>query len=104
MSSVINAFYNHKILQDNYYKILSNEFRKLWFVFMKSRWAHLVISAYCKGAHQMKKFTKETHQRLQKESNPFICLLFLTPSGISVKVLPIKFAKETETHVAQLEE
>lgn len=105
MSSVINAFYNNKILQDNYYKILSNEFRKLWFVSIKRvNGLNLVISAYSKGAHQMKIFTKETHQRLQKEGNSFICLLFLTPSGISVNVLPIKLAKETKTHMAQLEE
>lgn len=35
MSSVINASYNNKILQDKYDKILGNKFRKLFAYILK---------------------------------------------------------------------
>lgn len=63
MPSVINASYNNKILRGNYYKILGNEFRKLWFFSLKRvDGLNLVLSDYSEGIHHVKNFTKEVKQ------------------------------------------
>lgn len=100
MSSLINAFYNNKILKDNYYKLLGNEFRKSWFVFMKIvDWLNRVFSVHSKGVHQMKKFTKKHTKEAWREQSVDLPIFPSFLLAYLLKVLPVRPAKETNKHM-----